>query len=145
MSEHKKILKLIENVDPENGEVLRDIECYADCFIHDYVFWECRREHKDSYDFSAYWCKGANTKRVTAPRYTRSRDALKAIRPEGVYIFQSPYSDKTWICFSNFWDDEDRDDFESPKLPTEELAELHAIIQAVAYERGLIEEEEKRD
>jgi hypothetical protein len=74
------------------------------------------------------------------PQYTRSRDALKAIRPEG-FIFRSHLimedDDGDLIYCYAF---ERRNDFalvgRTPTLPTEELAELHAIIQAIEYKRA---------
>lgn len=67
------------------------------------------------------------------PLYTRSRDALKAIRPDGwrfefkwvssgtIFYYSAQRKNKTFI---------------SAAMPTEELAELHAIIQAIERERG---------
>lgn len=79
------------------------------------------------------------------PKYTRSRDSLKAIRPEGWLVKSYQYhtggfsfelnkyiptpegvhrlhhTSKMFVCQT---------------APTEELAELHAIIQAIEYERN---------
>lgn len=72
------------------------------------------------------------------PQYCTSRDALKAIRPEGWHWKITANSDYECECVSTF---------QGPKLGgkpqaqfesvgnTEELTELHAIIQAIAYER----------
>lgn len=76
-------------------------------------------------------------------QYTRSRDALKAIRPEG-WVFGLAYrpTNGEWV-FGSFkpesigkatWIDDNWDDFAEGK--TEELAELHAIIQAIVYQRA---------
>jgi hypothetical protein len=86
-----------------------------------------------------------------SPQYTESRDALKAIRPEGWYMSLEP----RFICerfdggmgFFAFAIKQTGGEVLQEAtfvqrggalLPTEELAELHAIIQAIAYERGEI-------
>jgi len=62
--------------------------------------------------------------------YTRSRDALKAIRPVGYKTFQITYNVAgRYTCFAGRR-------FDMISLPTEELAELHAIIQAIEFERA---------
>jgi hypothetical protein len=71
-------------------------------------------------------------------KYTRSRDALKAIRPNGSSLS---------LCIGidgrtkyQYWhatkDNPNPYPYEASDLPTEELAELHAIIQAIEYERN---------
>ena len=62
------------------------------------------------------------------PMYTRSRDALKAVRPDGVVIQVRYYPE-------GFQGDAVGSKGQSPRLPTEELAELHAIVQAIEWER----------
>ena len=74
-----------------------------------------------------------------APQYTRSRDALKAIRPEGGWWEINTYSAGAFcFCQMDAWRKEPW--FKSPGvgkyLPTEELAELHAIVQAIEWERS---------
>lgn len=150
MAEFKKILELIENVDPNDTDALDEIDARVwlwiknkgefksievtdvdpydqtyDKFIH----------IKDpvpsgfGYDISKYgwWTNGVGN-------YTRSRDALKAIRPEGwqhnseyygndySFTMKKPYKNGLWL--HSCW------------LPTEELAELHAIIQVLDFERN---------
>lgn len=61
-------------------------------------------------------------------KVTRSRNALKAARPDG-FVFVPTVSPKSHIFGSNQFGD-----FETPALPTEELAELHAITQARIWE-----------
>ena len=76
-------------------------------------------------------------------RYTRSRDALKAIRPEGWSPIGYGY-DKEIGHFAGGWsyslykvtpDFKLRTTVNIANQKSEELAELHAIIQAVEYER----------
>lgn len=72
------------------------------------------------------------------PFYTRDRNALRKICPEGWKIYRKYYlktEDKHLvklapprICSIRY--------VCSPRLPTEELAELHAIIQAIRFERS---------
>lgn len=68
--------------------------------------------------------------------YVLSRDALKKIRPEGWTAFSMDF----YGAFSDirFWKCElgkPGKMVASVGLPTEELAELHAIIQAIEHER----------
>jgi len=74
------------------------------------------------------------------PQYTRNRSALKVIRPEGWLVgkiwepmpgafscelYQKEYGFGAPDLIKSAW-----------KLPTEELAELHAILQAIHHDRG---------
>ncbi len=86
-------------------------------------------------------------------RPTRRRDALKSIRPEGykvqisIYEWGSYFKDypgykneSDCVLTPNYSTDSDcpynnLSPIRSPRLPTEELAELHVIIQAIEYER----------
>lgn len=63
--------------------------------------------------------------------YTRSRDALKKIRPKGWRLEIGEWTDgwKATLWKKLFWVGE-------TYLPTEELAELHAIIQAIQHDRA---------
>jgi len=114
MSEAKKILEMIESVAPDDTDTLNKINVMV-------------------------WCYLNNVKYQTAfPAiiYTNSRDTLKAIRPEGWYVDVIPegrYKYLKWTCqmTAAYSGGECRASF----LPTEELAELHAIIQAIEWER----------
>jgi hypothetical protein len=68
--------------------------------------------------------------RIRADYYTRSRDALKAIRPDGYFNYSAS---SHGIC--NFVLFKDNTKIESADCKTEELAELHAIIQAIEHDR----------
>jgi len=68
-------------------------------------------------------------------RYTRSRDAIKKIRPDGWRVKDYFVTDSGWDCWLDKWGDKPLLGVED--LPTEELAELHAIIQAIEYDRKL--------
>ncbi|MGD0776074.1 MAG: hypothetical protein ABSC05_24935 [Candidatus Solibacter sp.] len=108
MADAATILKMIETVDPSDTEEMDKI----DLAVVDYVDgqWHGRQ-------------------------FTRSRDALKEIRPKGWNFAMLPLSDFTFLCQASHGDPNRTDGPESDHLRTEELAELHAIIQAVAYER----------
>ena len=69
------------------------------------------------------------------PEFSRSRDALKAIRPKGWFF---AIRHEGLFCASPKWDckgSSKEKHLYGPFFPTEELAELHAIIQAIEYER----------
>lgn len=120
MTEAKKILELIEAVDPQDSEALDEIDKLADTYVHG-------PQPEPPYIRLAFYS------------YCRSRDALKAIRPEG-WRFQVNYRGGTrlneieFYVHARYLNHTDRT-VGGHTLPTEELAELHAIIQAIAYER----------
>ena len=117
----KDILKLIENVDPEDSAALDEIDYRVFKFIH------------------------GRAVPNRARRYTTSRDALKSIRPEGytIWCLEGPNplltkekSAAGWHCSLLKEAQWSSPHVDSEFLPTEELAELHAILQAIEYERG---------
>ena len=139
MTPAAKILKMIETVDPEDAEALDEIDARVFC-------WEDRKNYEDvvfiqkQYDLPNEsglvaiddWSFDEPI-RVVVPGYTRSRDALKAIRPEG-WCFRLINSGNTeWLCMYAQYLEPNKC---AKWCPTEELAELHAIIQAIEYERG---------
>lgn len=109
------ILRMIENVSPDDAGKMDEIDARVAEYLH-----------------------GLDKVVIgTPPPYTRSRNALKGIRtnwwyprvditPNGNY-YASMVDKSVKIRHT---------EFNTPFLPTEELAELHAIIQAIAYERG---------
>lgn len=105
------ILKMIEIVDPADKAKLDEIDALVSFYI-DPAF-------------------GYNPK-----RYTRSRGALKAVRPEGWEWYMSQDSSQKGVIFGCASDNIGTNQMQSPMLPTEELAELHAIIQAIEYDRS---------
>lgn len=68
--------------------------------------------------------------------YTRSRDVLKAIRPEGFLVKIENWPGATSVLGCFIQENGQVISFESGGGPTEELSELHVIIQAVAYLRN---------
>lgn len=147
----KEILELIESVDPSDTDTLDEIDARVWCFVRSYEFKRMLNKAHKTMDapFSFWKCRQislAQKRGVSNPiKYTRSRDALKSIRPSGWLPFsgnrhhidgRKPYfyglvrdSIKAGVVPMNA-------QFTSSDLPTEELAELHAIIQAIEYERG---------
>jgi len=69
-------------------------------------------------------------------KYTRSRDALKAIRPEGWFLTMEGWPQDKPPLWRYKISLRYMTNFISPPLQTEELAELHAIIQAIGYDRS---------
>lgn len=124
MNSYQIILKLIDAVDPSDTDNLDNIDTFVHILINDIA---------------------GNEKYIHPRQYTRSRDALKAIRPDG-WEPSAYHPDCIIGCFHDGWYfnlkrltqfEELRKTAYSMQHKTEELAELHAIIQAIAYERGL--------
>lgn len=136
------ILDMIEAVDPADTAKLDEIDSRADAYVRrlTFVAHEASSFGGLSYKYKCddpppktqYGCAWA----VAVPRYTRSRDALKAIRPEGWWFDIENYGDTEAMCTATMKNRNLDIVLDSDELPTEELAELHAIIQAIAYERG---------
>ena len=121
MTEVEIILKMIETVSPDDTAKLDKIDKVVWNYLHPNV--------KIDEDASIITC-------AFFGEYTRSRDALKAIRPEGWY-FETKYHGFTepkissCLCYS-----EKSSILSTSYVATEELAELHAIIQAIEYNRN---------
>lgn len=135
----QKILNMIENVNPDDIEILNEIDARVWCYVfrgNDYKY-EGRLKHMANTahfpDRIIYYSDGK--KHTQFQFFTRSRDALKAIRPEGwEFRFDSNCGSNICEMFKSP-DGIQRWEVEAPILPTEELAELHAIIQAIQWER----------
>jgi hypothetical protein len=144
MTEAEKILKLISEVDPKDTEKLLEIEKSVAEYLG-YERVEIARGLLGGPNSVMSWYDSdgiLKTDRVSHV-YTRSRDALKAIRPDGYYFFiiahrwsyEKPTGYWYWNCHIEGGGLKDVVDYKSFNAPTEELAELHAIIQAIEYER----------
>lgn len=134
-----EILRMIETVDPADSAKMDEIDARVEVYLlNDLKNYLFEGRVVSPQEFIAV-CKdlGCNT-----PSYTRSRDALKAIRPDRF---------KALICTeptNGVWDiEQDLGNEESgywhyglvSKAKSEELAELHAVLQAIDYERKLHE------
>lgn len=137
------ILKMIESVagpDMTVPEVVARLD-EIDIKVWDYIF--PNDPHPETW--FTLWATGGAPRKLPPKEFTRSRDALKSIRPERCNISQ--YRVRIHI---EKLDDEGRSrevkifhismmkkwkEFDG-KAETEELAELHAILQAIEYERN---------
>lgn len=132
MSEADKILEMIDSVDPNDRDALDEIDWRVDCFLIERKFTSVKELEDNS---SLHFAMGGILH--SPEKYTRDRNALKAIRPEHwcATIDESGRDNaRKWKCFLICF----LSDFSTTVkfLPTEELAELHAIIQAIEYERN---------
>ncbi|MDB5490462.1 MAG: hypothetical protein JWO78_311 [Micavibrio sp.] len=131
------ILKLIETVSPDDDMGLDAIDIRVFCYLAKYTLDTLNHEYGE---FTVKEREGhfsiddsCSDEKI---HYSRSRDALKAIRPEGWSFSISKAIDR-----ESFRSDANRlianNDIASLVFigRTEELAELHAIIQAIEYER----------
>lgn len=137
---------MLAAVDPSDTAKLDEIDARVWCWLNNYEFLYMEPMNVMRIDFHARSTEngqGYRNPTHNVPLCTRSRDALKAIRPEG-WVFGLAYrpTNGEWV-FGSFkpesigkatWIDDNWDDFSEGK--TEELAELGAVIQAIAYERA---------
>lgn len=130
----KHILGMIESVDHQYCEQLEEIEARWLACTNGHIF-ESYGVSEYSVDTNVLKVSGTNPDERTAyqdhliPAVARSRDALKAARPEGWDLKITPikrWKESTSYAAKALGDDH----LYSPTLETEELAELHAIIQA---------------
>lgn len=150
MSDAKTILNMIETVDPNDTAKMDEIDARVWCFVSFWNKFSSIDKGRLLYIDTCGPHMRGSFKIKYIPQYTRSRDALKAIRPEGwavEYLNQCQRQDglPKPECFYDWWECRL---FKKPenygtemlvrrgiKIVTEELAELHAIIQAIEYER----------
>ena len=134
MTTAKEILKLIETVDPNDTAKLDEIDALVYAYFMN-LEWKWKKPEGRIYH-NKYWLydAGRGEFKQKPVRFTKSRDALKAIRPEGwlFYLCNFP-KEHTWFQFDAHHNRHTIEQF--PCFPTEELAELHAIIQAIEFER----------
>lgn len=134
----EELLKMIEEVDPADSTAIEEIEARYICFKMRDVYEGIT--HDTSTDETPM-AKGRNGV-YYFDNYATSRDVLKRERPDNVSLTITAFIKMNFcFCTANYWDTKggtpsDPLPFLSPDLPTEELAEFHAIIQAIAYDRG---------
>lgn len=147
------ILKMIEVVDPNDTYLLDEIDARIWCWINNARF---KRMLSNKYPtlqpnkFSFYKNGTLDTKLIVYEyKYTRSRDVLKSMRPNDWKftvdhrIGNGKDRFKEWRFCGHAWKHiGEYDKFgtiyyytDKNFLPTEELAELHAIIQAIELDR----------
>lgn len=149
----QQILKMIEKIDPNHMVSLNAIDVCVEQYLQKNDKLEIRRlTHSDSSSDCVYIAtdKCGSKFQVLIPQYTRSRDALKQIRPANYkpynilndFIGCKKNKNHWYFELQKINDDGtmfggiNNISFEGEDLPTEELAELHAIIQAIEYERN---------
>lgn len=143
MAEAKKILEMIESVDVDDSDKLDEIDARVWCLLNSANFVQMVNIGYFQYNH----CPDGEVRYRATKKYTRSRDDLKAIRPDGCFVSIKGSNDipspEKWFCHLFHVKDEKKEGYyvTSPNLPTEELAELHAIIQAIEWERN----KEKQD
>lgn len=125
LTQAQEILKMIEAVSPDDTAKLDEIDARAHIFIHNEKWGGAKIDWTLEHIAGFPQCL-----------YTRSRNALKAVRPKGFLLTLSFWPENKCTAYlahkvSSYVTPE------APFLPNEELAELHAIIQAIEYERNL--------
>lgn len=128
---HTKILELIENVDVNDSAALDEIDARVWCYLEKLSFLDMG----STLGNQDFYCGTNNHDFIdefSGTKYTRSRDALKAIRPEG-WIW---YAATNKGIHSFVYHQGEHEFLGELHNSTEELAELSAIIQAIAHERN---------
>lgn len=138
MTEAQLILQMIETVDPNDTAKLDEIDARVWCWLNDVPIQIIKNEFGNS------WIKSV-LKNSPERRYSRSRDVLKDIRlkrwrlewiSENVTAEAAFGNGTGWSC--RMYTEHTGGNGCTVRvagMPTEELAELHAIIQAIEYER----------
>lgn len=134
MTTADKILKLIETVEPADIAKLDEIDARIWCYLNGHKFAFTKWDRVFIIDENQ--CEIEKLNGLCTLGYTRSRDALKAIRPEGYFSIIRQHTEYTEVNSMLGVVGKGYGLFCTKPLPTEELAELHAIIQAVTYARG---------
>jgi len=134
MTDARKILEMIENVAVDDVAALDEIDARVFCYVRKVEFISSGpRAFK--YESMA---GGRDISSRYMQRFSRSRDALKAIRPDSWVMNVSPMRTSGMsVCgyiasislYPTYLDT-------IKILPTEELAELHAILQALDHARN---------
>ncbi len=126
MTDAQTILKMIEEVDPSDTAKLDEIDLRVCAYVTGWRVIE-----------GGWIGKTGAGDMQEPPQYTRSRDALKAIRPEGWNFEMRSHDDGVYYECWRLNDDGYVCQYQpSHTSKTEELAELHCIIKAISHERG---------
>lgn len=132
----QQILKLIEEVSPDDTAKLDEIDARVMTYLEGWEFKDYVRMYNEERTH-AFTLEESEI--LFTAHFTRSRDALKQIRPEWWNVGHlgiSQYDSCYYYC--NIWTKkfDNPIEFNVEDIKTEELAELHAIIQAIEYERN---------
>lgn len=130
----QEILKLIEEVDPADSAKMDEIDARVWCFIKSEKLVSFRR-YIDA-NFPDLVPLDLFVNGTVCPLYTRSRNSLKEIRPKGLTMFYVGTISSAGHWIASMENINKGFDIRPRSLPTEELAELHAIIQSIEYERS---------
>jgi regulator of replication initiation timing len=127
-----EILQMIEEVSPDDTAKLDEIDARVIAYLHEWNADEVIEDYRDTKTAdNHYWQNNYK-------EYTRSRDALKTIRPEGWHVC-GHYALATALGYAftlfRHKDNSGHSVTGVGMIKTEELAELHAIISAIAWER----------
>ena len=124
---------MIEQVDPNDTDKLDEI----DARVAKYLNPDC----EIGKDENGWFITEQKVITDYPTNFSRSRDALKAIRPSNwkteINILNSVHLESEWShckIYRTKGNGRIDEEFFSPELKSEELAELHAIIQAIEYE-----------
>ena len=129
MSDAQKILDMIEAVDPEDTDTLDEIDVRTLCLKAGWEFVSWRLKTKTLQYHSICTVTAVA---MPHPKYTRSRDALDAIRTPGWRFYHIQTRPDGYTYMAVFY----AISFKTRPVSTECLAELYAIVQAWEYERG---------
>lgn len=137
MSDAEIILKLIEEVSPDDTVKLGEIDMEAFRYITGYSEgFECGAQRGRWYACEDNPDPVIGFDWRPIPQYTRSRDALKSIRPTG-FTWAADFSvdPRGFPEYGGSFSFMKGGERFFGKGTTEELAELHAIIQAIEHDR----------
>lgn len=135
--DHEIILKMIEEVSPEDTAKMDEIDSRVWCYLHGYKFAACKFDR--IFVLDEYQCEIEKLNGVCFLKYTRSRDALKEIRPNGFDygVDRDDLNPSIFVGFARQFDGKSwYGELFKGYCANEELAELHAIIQTIAFERS---------
>lgn len=129
MNNLQTILYMMENSDLSDKKILKEIDARVFCadLQHEFVLF-------NEYVLVTLPPTGIESAWDNWSKYTRSRDALKPMRPDGwffavrhdpLYMAKVKYDCKASSKQQHLY---------SPQFDTEECAELYAIIQVIKFE-----------
>lgn len=141
LTEAQRILRLIESVGADTPDrMLDEIDARVYCLRNGLEFASMRKSRNGVSPhgpFVRFTFRHNGVRQVTylkrCEQGTRSRDALKALRPTGWRLAVSNYKPHHWTGILIL---DDKVSLYAPSwLHTEYLAELHAIVQAIDFEQ----------